>query len=86
MSRSRTLATLAVVTAALGGALAPAAAADPAALVNPLNGTLGPGFPSVGAGLPFGRQLLPAQEAGCPNVKSVSAELGAVCKELSANI
>ncbi len=66
MSRSRTLATLAVVTAALGGALAPAAAADPAALVNPLNGTLGPGFPSVGAGLPFG-MIQPGPDTSLPD-------------------
>jgi predicted alpha-1,2-mannosidase len=54
VNHPRSLATLAALTALFAGALAPTAAADPAALVNPLSGTLGPGFPSVGAGLPFG--------------------------------
>jgi predicted alpha-1,2-mannosidase len=45
----------AVALAAAGLALLPAvAAADPAALVDTRNGSLGPGFPMVGASLPFG--------------------------------
>ena len=41
-------------------------AADPAALVNPLNGTLGPGFPTVGAGLPFG-MIQPGPDTALPD-------------------
>jgi putative alpha-1,2-mannosidase len=46
---------LAGTLAAAGLALLPAmAAADPASLVDTRNGSLGPGFPMVGASLPFG--------------------------------
>jgi predicted alpha-1,2-mannosidase len=48
----RHLASAAVL--AVGLLAAPIASADPAALVNTLNGTLGPGFPTVSAELPFG--------------------------------
>lgn len=52
MRRARCLVTGVVLAACL--LTAPAASADPAGLVNTLNGTLGPGFPMVSAGLPFG--------------------------------
>ncbi|MFL5823492.1 MAG: GH92 family glycosyl hydrolase, partial [Solirubrobacteraceae bacterium] len=44
----------AAAAVALCGAVAGPASADPAALVNTRNGTLGPGFPTVGAAVPFG--------------------------------
>src|SRR5215213_7578064 len=43
-----------VAVAACALLLAPAAAADPAQYVRPLSGTLGSGFPMVGASVPFG--------------------------------
>jgi predicted alpha-1,2-mannosidase len=52
MSFTRHLTIAAVLATAL--VAAPAASADPAGLVNTLDGTLGPGFPAVSAGLPFG--------------------------------
>jgi putative alpha-1,2-mannosidase len=66
VSRPRALATLAVLAAVLAGALASTAAADPVALVNALNGTLGPGFPSVGAELPFG-MIQPGPDTSLPD-------------------
>jgi predicted alpha-1,2-mannosidase len=54
MRRRRALALGAAVAVAVAGALPAVASADPAALVNTLDGTLGPGFPTVGAQLPFG--------------------------------
>lgn len=58
--------TLFAIVAALAGVLAPAAAADPSALVSPLSGTLGPGFPSVGAQLPFG-MIQPGPDTSMPD-------------------
>jgi predicted alpha-1,2-mannosidase len=54
MSRRAWWFAAALASAVLAGPLAAAAAADPAALVNTLDGTLGPGFPMVGASAPFG--------------------------------
>jgi predicted alpha-1,2-mannosidase len=64
--RSRALVAGAALTAALGLALPAGAFADRAALVSPLNGTLGPGFPSVGAALPFG-MIQPGPDTAMPD-------------------
>src|SRR3954451_7219501 len=59
------------VKAALAAILAlllfvPAASADPASYVNPLAGTLGSGFPMVGASVPFGL-IQPGPDTGLPD-------------------
>src|SRR3954453_11052930 len=58
MSRRLLLGLVAALGAASAGAVpgppVPAAAADLTSLVNPLAGSLGPGFVTVGAGMPFG--------------------------------
>src|SRR3954465_13722021 len=59
------------VKAALAAILAlllfvPAASADPASYVTPLAGTLGSGFPMVGASVPFGL-IQPGPDTGLPD-------------------
>ncbi len=68
----RQLAGLAVLAAGLAGA--PAASADPAALVNTLSGTLGPGFPTVSAALPFG-MIQPGPDTTLANGSSGPGQL-----------
>ena len=57
---------LVVLVAGVAGALPASAGADPAALVSTRNGTLGPGFPSVGAELPFG-MIQPGPDTAMPD-------------------
>src|ERR1044072_8329246 len=60
---------VAVAACALAGlASAPAASAgtDPASYVRPLSGTLGSGFPMVGASVPFGL-IQPGPDTGLPD-------------------
>jgi predicted alpha-1,2-mannosidase len=64
MTRTRCLA--AALALAAGLAVAPPACADPASLVNTLNGTLGPGFPTVSAQLPFG-MIQPGPDTALPD-------------------
>jgi predicted alpha-1,2-mannosidase len=66
MSRPAALAAAAALLAVLAGAPAPAAAADPAAYVTTTDGTLGPGFPAVGAGVPFG-MIQPGPDTALPD-------------------
>ena len=66
MSRVRALAAAVLVAAVAACILPCAAAADRSALVDPLNGTLGPGFPAVAAGLPFG-MIQPGPDTALPN-------------------
>lgn len=54
MSARRHAVVVGAIAAAVLAALPGAAAADPAALVDTRDGSLGPGFPMVGASLPFG--------------------------------
>src|SRR5215213_1054213 len=55
-----------VAVAACALLLAPAAAADPAQYVRPLSGTLGSGFPMVGASVPFGL-IQPGPDTALPD-------------------
>src|SRR3954454_13145255 len=57
---------LVAVIAACALALPAAANADPAQYVNPLSGTLGSGFPMVGASVPFG-QIQPGPDTSLPD-------------------
>src|SRR3954465_10373055 len=57
---------LLVVVAACMLAVPAAAGADPASYVRPLSGTLGSGFPMVGASVPFG-QIQPGPDTGLPD-------------------
>jgi predicted alpha-1,2-mannosidase len=63
---SRKLAVAAVLASGVAAALPGGALADPAALVNPLSGTLGPGFPSVSAQLPLG-MIQPGPDTSLPD-------------------
>ena len=56
----------AAARAAAGGALGPGAATDPAALVDTRDGSLGAGFPQVGAALPFG-MVSPGPDTAFPD-------------------
>ena len=62
--RMRLRALIAACACAL--AMPAAAGADPAQYVNPLAGTLGPGFPMVGASVPFGL-IQPGPDTGLPD-------------------
>jgi len=64
--RTGLLAAACLAALTLAGPLAPSAAADPAALVDTLDGTLGPGFPMVGASLPFGL-IQPGPDTSLPD-------------------
>lgn len=60
------IAAVGLAAAISAGPLAPAASADPAGLVNTLNGSLGPGFPMVSAALPFGL-IQPGPDTALPD-------------------
>ena len=62
--RIRVLVVGAACALALPGAAA--AASDPASYVRPLSGTLGSGFPMVGASVPFGL-IQPGPDTGLPD-------------------
>ena len=66
MRHRQVLGLAAAAAAVLGAALPVAASADPAAQVNTLDGTLGPGFPTVGAQLPFG-MIQPGPDTAMPD-------------------
>ncbi|HEX4734309.1 MAG TPA: GH92 family glycosyl hydrolase [Thermoleophilaceae bacterium] len=55
-----------IAIAACALCLPPAASADPASYVRPLSGTLGSGFPMVGASVPFGL-IQPGPDTGLPD-------------------
>src|SRR5213080_3725295 len=57
---------LVAVIAACALALPAGASADPASYVRPLSGTLGSGFPMVGASVPFG-QIQPGPDTALPD-------------------